>query len=154
MPVAWSGLGPLAVRTVFNPHARNTAVSGLLRWARTGAPVIVVASAGLLTASATLMLRGDPTGLWLLLFMPIASALLFVVLRAFAASEGVIGRVGEQCARAALAKRRCPRCDYDLSGQPAGVGVVRCPECSTPWRERDVGLIESPPPEVVVIRDR
>lgn len=144
----------LARRTAGTPHGRGGAARGAWRWALTGAPVVVLAVVILIGTSATLILRGDPTGLWLLLFTPIATSLMYVILRSFAVGGGWWGELGQRAAGAMLAERRCPRCGYDLHGQPVrgDEGVVRCPECASAWREIEVGVDEPPEPTVVVVK--
>lgn len=154
MPVMARSLVVLARRTVGTQRGRGGAARAAWRWMLTGAPVIVLAVVALLTASATLMLRGDPAGLWLLLFTPIASSLMYVILRSFVVGGGWWGELGERAARAMLAGGRCPRCGYDLHGQPVrgGEGVVRCPECASAWPASEVGVDEPPEPTVVVVK--
>ncbi|MGH7133897.1 MAG: hypothetical protein ACREJO_18360 [Phycisphaerales bacterium] len=152
VPVMARSLLVLARRTAGTSRGRGGAARGAWRWALTGAPVVVLAVVLLLGASATLMLRGDPAGLWLLLFTPIASSLMYVILRSFVVGGGLWDELGQRAAGAMLAERRCPRCGYDLGGQPVREGVVRCPECASAWREGEVGVDEPPEPTVVVVK--
>lgn len=126
-----------------------------LRHAPRAGVVIAVAAAVLVGFAVALMIVEGPTGLWLVLFSPVFTTLLFVGLLGLVWLAAVVARLAQASARAALSARRCPACGYDLAAaepEPADRCVV-CPECAAAWSADRLGRQAEPPPRIVVIPD-
>jgi hypothetical protein len=123
----------------------------------------MLAALFLLCVIGLLMLEQAGTGMWLLLFSPIASSLLVAICGSLF-TLGVLGRrFRERMVRVQLQRKHCPACDYDLRSQLAGDAdarepgetaepLVRCPECASQWSRSRLGAAVDGPPQVIVIR--
>jgi hypothetical protein len=135
----------------------GAAISILLR----GETLVLLAAAFLLGVIGLLMLEQAGTGMWLLLFSPIASSLLVAVCGSLF-TLGMLGRrFRARVVRVQLQRNHCPACDYDLRSQltgdppPAGradpAELIRCPECAAQWARERLGAAVDSPAQVIVI---
>ncbi|MBA4027857.1 MAG: hypothetical protein C0475_01700 [Planctomyces sp.] len=79
---------------------------------------LALGTAALLGMILALSILSGAAGLWLLLFTPVFTSLVFPLAIVVAASERLPGLSRQAAIRAALMLRRCPACDYDLSPPP------------------------------------
>lgn len=146
--------------------ARRASWSGAARRATLrGTLPLALGTAALVGMIVALSILGGAAGLWLLLFTPVFTSLVFPLAMAVAATERLPGLGRQAAIRAALMRRRCPACDYDLAtplaiatagraqASPAGTPTVICPECGAAWHARRIGD-DAPEyqPRTVVIR--
>ncbi|MBL8990127.1 MAG: hypothetical protein JNJ48_00960, partial [Phycisphaerae bacterium] len=105
--------------------------------------------------AVALMIVEGPTGLWLVMFSPVFTTLLFVGLLGLVWCAAAMSSLARTAASRSLSARRCPTCGYDLSAAEPDVadGCVVCPECSAAWSAERLGRQLEPPPRIVVIPD-
>jgi hypothetical protein len=133
---------------------RGWAAIGRGVWASvfSGVALIIAGFVAIVVMALVLILDKDPAGMWLLMFTPIASSIMFVLIRGFVAGGFLWTRWGHRGARLMLARGLCPRCGYEIVGLGAS-GRVTCPECACVWRGDRIGHDRPEVREVVVVSE-
>jgi hypothetical protein len=162
----------LTVRSVLPRGGRGGGgrwISAALTILLRGESLVILAAVFLLAVIGLLMIEQAGTGMWLLLFSPIASSLLVAICGSLF-TLGVLGRrFRQRMVRVQLQRKHCPACDYDLRSQlsddadargvqaagesaDAPEHLIRCPECAAQWSHSRLGAAVDGPAQVIVIR--
>lgn len=152
------GLHPAGLRAAILsllPRTAGKATSSAISIIFRGETLVAVSAILLLGVIAALMLQQTGTGMWLLLFSPIASSLLTAVVGTAFTLGLLLARLRSRIARVQLQNKRCPACNYDLRGIVAPStpsAMITCTECGTHWRATRLGQPADAPPQIVIIR--
>jgi hypothetical protein len=119
-----------------------------------GETLVAVSAVLLIGVIVALMFQQTGTGMWLLLFSPIASSLLTAVAGTAFTLALLIARLRSRIARVQLARKHCPACNYDLGGIAASTTaseMITCTECGSRWHAERLGQPANAPPKVIII---
>jgi hypothetical protein len=126
-----------------------------LRFTFLGPGLTILGVLGLVVLDLALLMHERASGIWLILFSPVFCMILLAMLRGVRATADLARRAAADAASAMLRDRRCPGCDYDLSGAPSEPdGRVACPECAAAWLAVRVGSGPPPAARVEVVREQ
>ena len=152
------GLHPAGLRAAILsllPRTAGKATSSAISIIFRGETVVAVSAILLLGVIVALTLQQTGTGMWLLLFSPIASSLLTAVAGTAFTLGILLARLRSRIARVQLQNKRCPACNYDLRGTlpTAPDALITCTECGSHWRATRLGEPADAPPQIVIIRN-
>jgi hypothetical protein len=132
------------------------------RAARDGRLLMLLGAVALITMIIVLMIFDGPSGLWLLMLMPVFTSLFIAAGTAVRGALGWRSMLGDAMIRAMLGRHTCPSCGYDLrgiidppaapdAGREGAATMATCPECGGCWRLDRLGTTTRPQAQVVVV---
>jgi hypothetical protein len=125
----------------------------VLRRGLIGPGLVILGAGGMIVMIALLFAYEGITGLWVMIFSPVAVSMTAAAGLVALGVRAAYGHVKDAMVIAMLHRHRCPACAYDMAGiVTGGEEFIRCPECGAAWLADRLGRGERPSPRVIVVK--